>query len=145
MTIVDQNVQEYPNIYVGIHIGPVIRERNDIFGDAVNVAARAVALAKPRQILITEPMYLALSERYQASVRCVTRDAIKSKNGLVSVYEFVWDQNDVTAVFEPNVTAQPSHCYLELKYGENAVKVDAFQPCVSLGRQNHNDVILDYR
>ena len=36
-----------PNIRVGLHVGPVIRQEGDVFGDAVNVAARMVSLAKP--------------------------------------------------------------------------------------------------
>ena len=145
MTIVDHDVRETPSIYVGIHIGPVIRDRNDIFGDAVNLAARAVALAKPRQILITEPMYLSLSSRFQSSVRCITKDAIKGKNGLVGVYEYIWDQKDITAVFEPNEVPMPSPGYLLLKYGKKVIKVDAFKSSVSLGRQKHNDLIIPYR
>ena len=35
------------------HFGPVIRERQDVFGDAVNVAARMATQAYQRQIFTT--------------------------------------------------------------------------------------------
>jgi class 3 adenylate cyclase len=43
-----------PSIRIGLHMGPVIWQGGDIFGDAVNVAARMVTMAKPRQIITTE-------------------------------------------------------------------------------------------
>src|SRR5690606_27916960 len=37
-------------IRIGMHTGSVIQKANDIFGDAVNVAARMTAIAKAEQI-----------------------------------------------------------------------------------------------
>ena len=43
-------------IRVGIHFGPVIRAREDIFGDAVNVAARMLSLAKHGEAITSEEL-----------------------------------------------------------------------------------------
>lgn len=45
---------------VGVHYGPAISKDNDLFGDAVNVAARVTALAKAKQTLTTEQTIDAL-------------------------------------------------------------------------------------
>jgi adenylate cyclase len=42
---------------VGIHIGDVIVEGSDIYGDGVNVAARLEALADPNSICVSEDVY----------------------------------------------------------------------------------------
>src|SRR6056297_1390166 len=41
------------NIHIGIHHGGVVIDNEDIFGDAVNVTARVVDYANPRQIIAT--------------------------------------------------------------------------------------------
>src|ERR1051326_4626777 len=48
-------------LHVGFHLGPVIEEDDDVFGDTVNVAARVVGLAKMGEILTTRPVIDALS------------------------------------------------------------------------------------
>jgi len=79
--------QPPPNIYVGIHWGPVIRVDNDVFGDAVNVAARMAALSKQRQIITTEQTIKALGMEHQGAVRCIDKTIIKGKSGKVDIYE----------------------------------------------------------
>jgi adenylate cyclase len=45
---------------VGIHIGEVVVEDEDIYGDGVNVAARLEALAAPGQVVISDTAYNSL-------------------------------------------------------------------------------------
>lgn len=45
---------------IGIHIGEVVFEEEDIFGDGVNVAARLEALADPGGVLISDTAYHSL-------------------------------------------------------------------------------------
>jgi class 3 adenylate cyclase len=40
-------------LHLGIHAGDVIREQNNVFGGAVNIAARISALAAPGEILVS--------------------------------------------------------------------------------------------
>src|ERR1044072_2143568 len=42
---------------IGIHIGDVIIEDGDIFGDGVNIAARLETIAEPRGICISDDAY----------------------------------------------------------------------------------------
>src|SRR4029434_6574887 len=43
-------------IHGGLHFGPIVRARGDIFGDAVNLTARLAALARPGEILLSRSL-----------------------------------------------------------------------------------------
>ena len=45
---------------IGVHIGDVVHEDEDIFGDGVNIAARLEALAEPGGIVISDSAYSSL-------------------------------------------------------------------------------------
>jgi len=49
-------------IRVGFHAGPVLEERGDVFGDAVNTAARLAGLANGGQIITSGPGYLSTGD-----------------------------------------------------------------------------------
>jgi class 3 adenylate cyclase len=140
----DGDKQSTPDIYIGIHIGPVIREDSDIFGDAVNLAARMVSLAKPQQILITEEMFQALTPAYQSSVRYLDKDTIKGKSGELKIYEYLWEMDDVTVMVDSSSVQLALQSCLVLKYGENTMKVDQCKPNITMGRHRKNDLVLNY-
>jgi adenylate cyclase len=41
-------------LHIGLHAGDVIREENNVFGGAVNIAARICSLSEPGQILVSD-------------------------------------------------------------------------------------------
>jgi adenylate cyclase len=45
---------------IGVHIGDVVHEEEDIFGDGVNVAARLEALAEPGAVVVSDAVHGAL-------------------------------------------------------------------------------------
>jgi adenylate cyclase len=45
---------------IGVHIGDVTFQNNDIYGDGINVAARLESLAKPGQVLISDTAHHSL-------------------------------------------------------------------------------------
>ncbi len=142
MTVKDKPDFEPPNIYVGIQFGPVIREEGDVFGDAVNVAARMVALAKQRQIITTEETVEALPPGHQFSVQCIDKTTVKGKSGEFKIYEVVWEEHDVTVMLDDSFDSQALKGRLELKIGDQLFEVDDSQPIATLGRQPHNDLVV---
>ena len=48
---------------MGVHIGEVVFEAEDLFGDGINIAARLEALAKPGELLISDTVYHSLDTK----------------------------------------------------------------------------------
>ena len=57
------------SIRVGFHGGPVLEEKGDVFGDAVNLAARMAGLSKAHQVLTTRQM----ADRLGSALRPLAR------------------------------------------------------------------------
>jgi len=132
-----------PNIYVGIQHGPVIKEDEDVFGDAVNVAARMVALAKQRQIITTEETVSELKPEHKESSRVIDKTTVKGKSGEIDIYEVVWEHQDATVMVDDSRDALVMQARMELSFQGQQVEVDQNRPSVTMGRQGHNDVVVN--
>ncbi|RJP84043.1 MAG: adenylate/guanylate cyclase domain-containing protein [Desulfobacteraceae bacterium] len=145
-SVVDDPACRPPNIYVGIHYGPVILEKGDVFGDTVNVAARIAGFKKQRQILISEQTADALPPDLRSSVKCVDHTTIKGKTGEFTVYEFIWEAQDLTIIVSQpmeSLFSREQPAKLELVFHSQTVTIGPEKHGVSLGRQTHNDIVID--
>jgi adenylate cyclase len=132
-----------PNIYVGIEFGTVIKEGGDIFGDTVDMAARMVALAKQRQIVTTEGTVKLLSAERQSSARCIDKTTVKGQSGEIRIYEVVWEAHDLKVMAATSAEIPTTKSRLELTHQGQAIVLDENRPSATLGRQRHNDVVVD--
>ena len=143
LTIPDDPGAAPPNIYVGIQYGPVIKEHNDVFGDAVNVAARMVSMAKQRQIITTEETVEVLNPGHKSSARIIDKTTVKGKSGEMNIYELVWEQQDATVMVGDSMDALSIQSRMELQFQGSTITVDQDRPSATLGRQGHNDVVVN--
>ncbi len=146
ITIADRIDLEPPNLYIGIHFGQVIMENRDVFGDTVNIAARVTQLAKQRQILITQQVFDTLSPELKTFTKCVDTTTIKGKSGKFNIYETIWEIQDVTIAFQgPIDTLMIKEPELNLELTFQGQRVNINQNClkVNLGRQPHNDIVVE--
>ncbi len=65
-------------LHIGLNVGPIVRERGNIFGTTVNVAARVTARTAPNEILVTEP----LVQRSGRPVHCFSDHGLYELKGL---------------------------------------------------------------
>ena len=133
-----------PRIAIGMHGGPLIRSGGDVFGDTVNVAARVVKLAKPRQILLTEPVAQSVRQASRSKLRHVVRETIRGKSGEMTIQEYLWEPKDATVLLKRSVLPKSAQVGMVLTWGQHSIRVDSARPAVSLGRQDHNELILNY-
>jgi TolB-like protein len=71
---------------IGINLGDVIVEDDDIFGDGVNVAARLEALAEPRGICISGTVYDQIRDKLPYAFEDLGEQAVKNIARPVRVY-----------------------------------------------------------
>ena len=63
---------------IGIHMGEVIFENKDVFGDGVNIASRIQPLAEPNQILISETVHYNVQNKPGITTRLIGERALKN-------------------------------------------------------------------
>ena len=71
---------------IGINLGDVIYDRENIFGDGVNIAARLEALAEPGGICISESIRGAVGTKLPYSYRFMGEQPVKNINQPVRAY-----------------------------------------------------------
>lgn len=131
------------SIRIGAHHGPVIESEGDIYGDAVNLAARVAALARGGKTLISGYAVKQLSE--PSSKRCVrfTTTKVKGKELPIDVYDVVWEQTDELTRMVGNDMVNILKSVLTLNYDDNMIKMSANTiTSITLGRQQDCDLIV---
>ncbi len=132
-----------PNLYVGIQFGQVITDDGDVFGEAVNIAARMRAQAKQRQIITTADTVALLPKAYHGKCRCIDKVTVKGISGELDIYEVIWEEHDVTVMVDDGLAEATLKSRLKLTCGDTVVIVDENRPMAMLGRQLHNDVVVN--
>ncbi len=129
-------------IRVGFHLGPVLMEDADVFGDAVNVAAYVSKQAKPGQILTSGSTRQVMSERWQPETRPVARIEVKGKRTQIDLYELIWQADDMTMLRAPPQRGQDAGSRLVLLNGTRRIEVGTLCPAFTVGRDERNDVVI---
>ncbi len=86
---------------VGVHLGDVISEDDDIFGDGVNVAARIEGLSEPGGVCLSDDAYRMVRDRLDAAWRDGGEHAAKNIARPIRV----WHWNAAKAEAEPPAPA----------------------------------------
>jgi class 3 adenylate cyclase len=130
---------------VGLHTGEVVREKNDIFGDAVNLAARMAALSKAHQIMTTRQTVEALDGRLRPLARFVDQSTIKGQSGNFDLYEIVWNTTEATMATSWNAAVLPQRdsMAVDVSVGDRTWTVNAERPSLTIGRSGQCDVVLE--
>ena len=132
-------------IRVGFHFGPVIVETDgDVYGDAVNTAARMAGQAKAGQILTTAATVDIMSDTWKASTRQIDRAVVKGKKDEIDMIEILWQREDVTRMstsFKP-AAAAVKKAKLMLRYRDQSVEVNESNSSVVMGRADESDLVV---
>ncbi len=131
-------------LHSGAHWGRVIPVEGDIYGDAVNVAARLADLAGPGQILTSEQTVRALEPERQTNTRFVTCLNLRGRKEEIRVYEILWDTGGLTVLSPLPLDLSPARRgSLCLELGGLGLEVNRDRPQLSMGRGPGNDLVLD--
>ena len=79
---------------VGIHLGDLIVEGNDLYGDGVNIAARLEPEAPPGGIVISRAVRDAVAGKLKTTLRDLGELSLKNIEQPVQVFRVEWDLAD---------------------------------------------------
>ena len=83
---VNKNTAAPVMVRIGLHLGDVVRQGNDIFGDAVNVASRIRPLAEPGGICLSEEVYSVIRNKISNPIEMVSWVSLKNVKLPMNVY-----------------------------------------------------------
>jgi adenylate cyclase len=140
---INPNTPAELSIRVGLHYGPCILEGGDVFGDAVNVAARMSGLAKGQQIITTRDTAEALAPLLASSTRLLDRIPVKGKAEEIEIFEVIWQPDDVTRIATGLLRADKKTAVMSLRYRSREIKMDSNSGTVVMGRGKKADLIVN--
>jgi TolB-like protein len=89
---------------IGIHVGDIIIDDNDIFGDGVNIAARLEAIAEPGGICISDDAYRQIRDRIDVAFDDKGEIALKNIARPVRVFALADAKRPAAKLIEPTPT-----------------------------------------
>lgn len=132
-------------IRVGLQWGEVVMQAGDVFGDAVNVAARVAAIAKRDQIVTTEQTVQALSGSRPNMARQFDRVALKGREGELVLHMVDWDEEaDATRMrtVMPAPATAAEQKKLQLAFGDKSVLLFTEGKTLTLGRSAECSLVV---
>ena len=128
-------------IHAGFHFGPVIDDSTDVFGDAVNVAARLTSLAKAGQTLISAETVEVLSPALRARTRDQDAHTVRGKQNDIHTFELIWqDSEEELTTMSTRPAVRPVG--LKLTHGARELELDQNSTPITLGRDAQNDIVI---
>lgn len=129
-------------IRVGLHVGPVIEENNDVFGDSVNLAARMVGLAQAMQIITTRATVAQLSPLLRSTTRRIAALSVKGKGDDVEVYEMIWQSGPELTMATPSIIKLPKQTTLHLRYDSTELILEQANSAIFVGRDASCQIVV---
>ena len=137
------------SVRVGFHVGPVIPDGGDVYGNAVNVAARIASFARTDEIVASEDAVRALSAAHRERATLLDTREMKGLARPLAIHRLVWqearDTAPVTVIAAGARSTEPGEARgrLELVRGGVRVTLDARRPTLSIGRGESCDLTVD--
>jgi len=133
-------------IRIGLHHGDALVEDNDVYGDAVNTAARMAALAKREQVITTASTINLLTNVGMLRTRAVGQARVAGKLQPIDIVDVQWqeDTSNVTMVQRAiRLDAGGAKAKLLLRYRGQVLEMDALSQPFTLGRDTASSLIVE--
>ncbi|HVE61232.1 MAG TPA: adenylate/guanylate cyclase domain-containing protein [Chitinophagaceae bacterium] len=72
---------------IGIHLGEVVFEKGDVFGDGVNIASRIQSIAAEGEIVVSESVYRNIANKKGLEVEFLREETLKNVEGPIKIYQ----------------------------------------------------------
>lgn len=132
------------HIHIGMHYGPAIRDEGDVFGDAVNIAARLTKIAKAGQIITSQQTAGILPAELRADIRQLGNAPLRGKREEMDICEIIWQEvGDLTLMLGTAFKTEPYAGCLILRHGRESLAIDEQKSVAVLGRDKKNDLVVN--
>ncbi|MDA0323681.1 MAG: adenylate/guanylate cyclase domain-containing protein [Verrucomicrobia bacterium] len=103
------------SLRIGIHYGELLEADGDVFGDAVNLAARMVRVSQASEIITTRESVENLSGELQSRARFLNNMTVHGRSQPVDIYDIVWgedgDGGEDDGMTQYDISATMMHAY----------------------------------
>lgn len=134
-------------VRVGFHIGEVIPDAGDVYGNTVNLAARVAQFAEANEICMSDAAVASLSHKHRPNVHYLDKISFKGVDKPLALYRIHW-QEDVahTVVATDQQLREYRHTSpcLTLHCGDRHCVLNAADTVLSFGRASDNDFVIDH-
>ena len=136
-------------VRIGFHHGNALDENGDVFGDAVNVAARMTSLAKREQIVTTAATVNGLSGTRFPETRGLGRARVSGKLLPIEIVDVVWqeDTSGMTMVQSTirigDLNAGPVGAKLTLRHRGKVIELTENSEPFMMGREASNGLQVE--
>lgn len=133
------------SVHAGVYFGEILHKDSEIYGNAVNTAARLGSLAKPGEVLLGDSCYEELAPEYQNMLLPIGELALKGKDAPTKVYSAtVISLSAQTVVFARSGGDRPIRTETaDLSYQGRSWQISEGES-VTIGRSPDCDIVLDH-
>lgn len=140
-------VRENLGLRIGMHYGEALVEDNDVFGDAVNTAARMTAIAKREQIVTTAGSLRDVTGSTQLRTRSLGRTRVAGKLFPVEICDVLW-QEDLAGVTMVQRAVRLDDgesigAKLSIRHRGRLIELNEDSPPFRMGRDPGNELVVD--
>jgi adenylate cyclase len=135
-------------VRIGFHHGNALEENDDVFGDAVNVAARMTSLAKREQIVTTAATVNGLSGPRFPETRGLGRARVSGKLLPIEIVDVVWQEDTsgmtmVQSTIRMGDVAAPVGAKLTLRHRGRVIELTENSEPFMMGREGSNGLQVE--
>ncbi|MGB0684189.1 MAG: FHA domain-containing protein [Magnetovibrionaceae bacterium] len=125
-----------------VNIGDVIPDGGDVYGAAVNQAARIKGILEPGEVCFSGEAYDTLPTYYQAGFRFIGQHSFKGVSGQTRLYlQAPREEEDETMNFESaSVDISLRHSKMSISTTTDSVELIDGGPTLRIGRHSSNDL-----
>ena len=140
-------VRENLAVRIGFHHGNALDENDDVFGDAVNVAARMTSLAKREQIVSTAATVNGLTGTRLPETRSLGRARVSGKLLPIEIVDVVWQEDTSGMTMVQSAIrmgdAAPAGAKLTLRHRGKLIELTENSEPFMMGREVSNNLVVE--
>src|SRR4249919_1513644 len=135
-------------VRIGLHHGPALEENGDVYGDAVNTAARMASLAKREQIVTTASTVTGVEKAPET--RSLGRARVSGKLLPIEIVDVIWQEDTSGMTMVQSAIrigdlpgAAPVKNKLKLRHRGNLIELTEDSEPFMMGREASNNLQVE--